>query len=72
MTTTPAPTADTTDLNDRTTHVICCNPDRALCGHDVSDEPEVPDGTGHDCIVCLDLEEQTCPRCGCEPEEDNQ
>jgi hypothetical protein len=65
MTTTPARTATTTrNSHDDTTHVFCCNPDRALCGQDVSTEPEVPYGVGHDCIVCLDLEDQPCSRCG--------
>jgi hypothetical protein len=58
------PATHTTDLNDQTTHVYCCNPDTALCGLDISEMPEVPDGTGHDCIVCTDLEEQQCPDCG--------
>ena len=69
MTTAPVLAPSNTDVNDRTTHVICCNWDIALCGLDVSDEPVVPDGVGHDCIVCLDLEEQRCPDCGTEPAE---
>jgi hypothetical protein len=56
----PTPTGSSVDL----THVYCCDYDLALCGLDVTDMPEVPDGTGQDCVVCLDLEEQTCPRCG--------
>lgn len=46
----------TTDI----THVWCCDPDVALCGEDVSTEPEVPDGVGIDCVVCVDLEDQPC------------
>ncbi|MFF8997104.1 hypothetical protein ACF1GW_30780 [Streptomyces achromogenes] len=64
MTTAPAPVADTTGYDNETTHVYCCDPNTALCGWDVSDTPEVPDGVGHDCIVCTDLETQPCPICG--------
>lgn len=70
MTTAPAPVATPTDLGNVTTHVFCCNPDRALCGHDVSDHPEVDGPTPNDCVVCLDLEEQPCPRCDFQPEEE--
>ncbi|WP_200309624.1 hypothetical protein [Streptomyces adelaidensis] len=71
MTTAPAPaSSDTGDPNDRTTHLICCDWNLALCGLDVSNETIVSEGIGHDCIVCLDLEGQPCPRCGAEPEED--
>jgi hypothetical protein len=64
---TPTIDSQPVPLNDRTTHVICCDPNTALCGLNVSEEPEVPEGTGHDCIVCLDLEEQPCPHCGAQP-----
>lgn len=66
MTTLLAPAVYVIDLDrdDDTTHIFCCDPDTALCGWDVSDTPEVPDGVGHDCIVCLDLEMQPCPICG--------
>ena len=69
MTTAPVLAPSNTDTNDPTTHVICCNWNVALCGLDVSGQPVVPDGVGHDCIVCLDLEEQRCPHCGTEPAE---
>ncbi|MEU3160028.1 hypothetical protein ABZ753_21595 [Streptomyces griseoincarnatus] len=65
-----APVTETTDIDNETTHVFCCDPDRALCGHDVSNDPEVPNPTPNDCVVCLDLEEQPCPRCGFTPEVD--
>lgn len=65
--TTPAcaPTlARTEGSNDAITHVWCCDPDLALCGEDVSAEPEVPDGVGVDCVVCIDLEDHPCsPGC---------
>lgn len=31
-------------------HVVCCDPDVALCGTDVSDEPWEP--VGHSCPPC--------------------
>ncbi|MCX4677656.1 hypothetical protein OG413_20505 [Streptomyces sp. NBC_01433] len=43
------------------THYYCCNPDRALCGLDLSGMP--PAGAGEqDCVVCVDLDAD-CPRC---------
>lgn len=63
----PEPTAATTDQGDDLSHAACpCYPDTALCGVDVSglewadegDDPTDP------CVVCLDLAEQPCPRCG--------
>ncbi|MFK4801738.1 hypothetical protein ACI3K5_24025 [Streptomyces sp. MPA0124] len=66
----PAPVVYVLDLDSdqSTTHVFCCNPDRALCGHDVSNDPEVDGPTPTDCVVCLDLEEQPCPVCGYQPD----
>lgn len=60
--TTPAETVAyrTEGSNDAIIHVWCCDPDLALCGKDVSAEPEVPDGFGIDCVVCIDLEDQPC------------
>jgi hypothetical protein len=72
MNTALAPDAGTTGFDNDTTHVFCCDPDTALCGFDVSDTPEVSDGVGHDCIVCVDLEAQTCPHCGAEPAGDDR
>jgi hypothetical protein len=67
--TTPAP-AETTCTSDVIAHVYCCDPDTALCGHDIRDMPEVVGPTPNDCIVCLDLHDQPCPRCGYTPEGD--
>ncbi len=44
-------------------HLACCNPDKALCGADltgveITDQPPGPD----DCVVCRDLE--FGPPCG--------
>lgn len=63
-----APADACTDLSDGTTHIFCCNRERSLCGQDLTEVPEVPDGVGHDCVVCLDLETQPCPRCGFHPD----
>lgn len=54
----PAQTTDT-DLN----HIWCCDPDLALCGTDVSTVPEI-ETEEVNCVVCLDLEDQPCARCG--------
>lgn len=58
----PAPTATDDDL----THMFCpCSPDWSLCGQDVSDVEAVSEWADEDeCVVCLDLEWQPCPRCG--------
>lgn len=59
--TAPSPTkaAGATDIN----HIYCCDSDTALCGANVSGQPEV-DLDDADCIVCLDLEDDICPNCG--------
>jgi len=49
---------------DDETHVVCCNPDTALCGTDVADGSWVEDDVETTCVVCRDLEGQDCPRCG--------
>lgn len=46
------------------THVVCCDPDVALCGSDVSDVAWVDEDEEATCVVCADLEEHTCTRCG--------
>ena len=50
-------------------HYYCeCDPDRALCGLDITDFPE----TEHEpeCVVCVDLGDLRCPRCGYDPQSD--
>ena len=49
---------------DHLTHVYChCNPDRGLCGVDLSNCPVVR--TNEDlCVVCADLDQLACERCG--------
>lgn len=51
--------ATSSELN----HFFCCDPDRAICGADVSDQACVSTDEV-DCVVCLDLEDFICPFCG--------
>lgn len=64
----PAPAADpavpATESDDCLRHVYCCDPETALCGTDLSDTDETDDDDAPTCVVCLDLEDVTCPRCG--------
>lgn len=47
------------------THWVCdCDPDTALCGVDVAGEEWMGDDEDVTCVVCLDLEDVDCPRCG--------
>ena len=53
--------ADDDDL----THIVCHDPNRAICGADVSEAPWVPPSSyDNDCLVCLDIEHTSCPECG--------
>lgn len=57
----PVDVAPTDDLS----HIVCCNPDRALCGKDVSREPwcdeEIDEAT--DCEACVNRRRLN-PTCG--------
>jgi hypothetical protein len=53
-----------TESDDCLRHVYCCDPETALCGTDLSDTDETDDDDAPTCVVCLDLEDVTCPRCG--------
>jgi len=48
-------------------HLYCCDPNRALCGSDLTDSPELADDEDENCVVCIDLDEQPCPDCGWTP-----
>lgn len=54
--------ADDDDLD----HLWCCDRDVALCGANITNATDwlgagdMPD----ECVVCHDLEDQICPRCG--------
>lgn len=39
------------------THLVCCDPDRALCGVDLSTGRDLPDATVLDCDLCYLLDE---------------
>jgi hypothetical protein len=46
-------------------HMLCCEENIAMCGTDVTDLPDT-DGTGEQqCVVCVELDEGNCPKCGC-------
>ena len=63
--TVPAPV----DADDREVHIVCCNPNQAVCGADVSDAdgwlPDVADDVT--CLLCAiaDAEDLPCgdPEC---------
>ena len=63
-TSTLAPTPLTSHDAADETHVVCCNPEIALCGSDVSGTPWVDQDEEATCVVCHDLEGQPCPSCG--------
>ncbi|MFD4258198.1 hypothetical protein ACFWR9_11345 [Streptomyces sp. NPDC058534] len=51
--------------HDDLTHVVCyCDPNLALCGTDVTDSDWVDEDEDTTCVVCVDLVDQPCPRCG--------
>ncbi|MET7900624.1 hypothetical protein [Streptomyces sp. NPDC005336] len=68
----PAPAGVTRADDDELDHVYCCDPDRALCGADLSDVAEIVDDWDNEdvdvCVVCVDLERRgvrcgpTCPK----------
>lgn len=57
---------DHDDDDDGLEHYCCrCNPDIALCGVDLEDAEYLPPGESpNDCVVCLDLKDKPCSRCG--------
>ena len=56
----PVETANADDL----IHTVCCDPNTALCGADVSGEGWYPDGTyPDDCLVCEYLAALPSPCC---------
>jgi hypothetical protein len=63
----PEPATTASDGGDDLSHAACpCFPDVALCGVDVSGWEWAEDGQQPEnpCVVCVDLDEQPCPRCG--------
>lgn len=57
-----------TGADDDIVHLYCqCDEDLGLCGLDLSDMREVPVMEDQVvCVVCADLAEMACARCGCE------
>ena len=48
-------------------HYYCsCNEDVALCGADISDALDITGSpeSGDTCVVCIDLDDLSCERCG--------
>lgn len=45
-------------------HWYCCDPDRALCGVDLTGTPEVSTAVAVDCLNCHYLVPDACPDCG--------
>ncbi len=64
-TTLPAPSGTSTDgMDDDFEHLWCCDPDRALCGADLSEDNDVGDADLEaPCPMCEALEEINLP-CG--------
>ncbi|MET7938180.1 hypothetical protein [Streptomyces sp. NPDC005322] len=63
---TPAEGVGSAD-DDELDHVYCCDPDRGLCGADLSDVADVVDnwdnGDADVCRVCVELERGGVPCC---------
>lgn len=51
-------------LDPKLTHLFCCDPDLSLCGLDLSLTPYGMSPGEEQCVVCVDLEDAVCPRCG--------
>ncbi|MBL1101717.1 hypothetical protein [Streptomyces coffeae] len=65
----PAPASRLTAGDDELDHIYCCDPNRGLCGADLSDVTDIVgdwDDENDPCIVCADLERvgaRCCPTC---------
>ena len=55
--------ADVADVADRPVHVVCCDPDTAVCGANVSGQDWVPNSTETTCRLCALVEAEDLP-CG--------
>lgn len=58
----PVPPPLRSSVGDDLDHIYCCDPNIALCGTDISDQPEDDNAEGT-CVVCLDLEFALCRLC---------
>ena len=63
MSTLTAPARPKASTDDTVDHYYCCDEDESLCGLDLSDVPHI-DHLPNLCVVCDDLVQATCPRCG--------
>lgn len=53
------------DVDDDLVHVHCpCTPEWTLCGVETGDGPVMSDATEVTCVVCADLDDEPCARCG--------
>lgn len=54
------------DDDDDLDHIYCdCDPNRSLCGIDITDLTDVEDEQLElPCVVCVELDKQKCARCG--------
>lgn len=59
----PGPARHSTTTGDNLDHWWCCDPDRALCGADLTGADD-NDDIDPDCVVCEDLLDVPC-RTGC-------
>jgi hypothetical protein len=64
--TTPAPQVTPPDTSDPDLfHWVCCDPNVALCGTDVTRHPmRSIDSDDDPCVVCADLVNTPCDGCG--------
>jgi hypothetical protein len=61
------PTTTTTDTDAYGVHVVCCDPDLAVCGSDRTGLPFLPDDAPVDCPLCalVDADNLPCDAPGC-------
>lgn len=63
--TAPADVEPDRAYDDNIVHLVCeCNHDVALCGTAVPGSCWISDGNSADCVVCVDLCQIPCERCG--------
>ncbi len=65
----PHPTTSPTGATRRFTHVVCCDPDTAMCGTDMSGTEWAPGTAVIGCVVCADLVDAPCADPNCPDQE---
>lgn len=59
------PSSSDFDFEEDLVHFYCeCDENTALCGTDITDDPKDSEEEEVNCVVCIDLVEFPCPRCG--------